>query len=82
MIGLAVSSGGSPAAGFTSCYEICAVQLPTMSRGGLGPNGDPAQFPALSKAAALGVAGSLGITGVQRQQAMGMGRRDRRMYLY
>lgn len=53
-----------------------------MSRGGLGPKGDPAQFPGLSKAGALGVAGSLGVTGVQRQQAMGAGRRDRRMYLY
>lgn len=53
-----------------------------MSRGGLDPKGDPVQFPALSKAGVLGMAGSLGITGVQRQQAVGVGRRDRRMYLY
>lgn len=58
------------------------MHLLTVSRAGLDPKGDPARFPALSKAGALGMAGSLGITGVQRQQAMGVGRRDRRMYLY
>lgn len=62
--------------------QAAALQLPTMSRGGLDPKGDPVQFPALSKAGALGMAGSLGITGVQRQQAVGVGRRDRRMYLH
>lgn len=29
------------------CHGICAVQLPTLSRGGLVPKGDPIQFPAL-----------------------------------
>lgn len=54
-----------------------------MSRGGLGPKDDPAQFPGLSKAGwCFGSDWSLGVTGVQRQQAMGVGRRDRRMYLY
>lgn len=37
---LAVSSGSSPAVGYMWCHEIYAVQLPTMSRGGLVPKSD------------------------------------------
>jgi len=43
-----------------------SAQLPTVIRGGRDPRGDPA----LSRAAAVGMVGSLGFTGVQRQQAV------------